>query len=231
MQGALGQVGLSRPHAPRFLTVAAVLALAGLTTACGSAASPSGVGTFTPGATASTAAPASSGGTGTDDFVMPPFGSNLHVMMSAFLPPVATLIPAVVAAKDYYLALYYSEYTGGSDTRWMTYTAGTQQTTVGAFLKGPVVAGQSFTGTLTFTDMSAAPDKIITGDIDVFMCVDSSHTTEVTYPGGRPLAKQPPLSQDDFRQMLYMAEGSNGQWYMDGATNPHYLPAAQGCSS
>jgi len=54
-------------------------------------------------------------------------------------------------------------------------------------------------------------------------------TTEVTYPGGRPLAKQPPLSQDDFRQMLYMAEGSNGQWYMVGSGAPDYIPARQGC--
>lgn len=218
---------------PRSLTLAA-LAIAALTAACGSGpSSPSSAGTFTPGAgQTTTATPANQSGTGADDYVMPPFGPNLHVIMTSWLPPAGSpLIPAVLAAKNWYLALYYSEYVGGTDTRWMTYTAGSAQASYAAFLKGPVIAGQSFTGTISFTGMSAAPDPLLKGDIDVFMCVATAHGTEVFYPSEKPEPKQPPLNTDDYTQKAYLAQGSTGQWYLVGATNPHDIPAAQGCPS
>jgi hypothetical protein len=233
MQGYGRQAGLAWPRGPRPLALAvAALALAAGTAACGSApAAPAG--TFTPGAGTSgpaAAAPSPVGGTGADDYVMPPFAASLHVTMTSWLPPAGSpLIPAVVAAKDWYLALYYSESLGGTDTGWMNYTAGTAQPNVGSYLKGPVIAGQSFTGTLVFGDMSAAPDKTLKGDVDVFMCVQSSRTTEVFYPSEKPEPKQPPLGMDNFRQQLYLAEGSNGQWYMVGSGAPDYIPARQGC--
>jgi hypothetical protein len=213
---------------PRSLALLA-LAVVALTAACGSAPpKPSGAGTFTPGA--GSAGPGSSGGTGADNFVMPPFGSNLHVTMTSWLPPAGSpLIPAVVAAKNWYLALYYSEYVGGTDNRWMTYTGGTAQSSVQKLLQGPLVAAQSFTGSISFTGMSAAPDKVLKGDIDVFICVATAHTTEVSYPGEKPEPRQPPLNTDDYKQMAYMAQGSNGQWYLVGSTKLNYIPAAQGC--
>ncbi len=236
MLGNRGRFGLGRQQAarmPRSLTLVA-LAVAALTAACGSApASPGSAGTFTPGAgTTASAAPANSGGAGADDFVMPPFGSNLHVVMTNWLPPAGSpLIPAVVTAKNWFLALYYSEYVGGTDNRWTTYTAASAQPTYQKLLQGPFVAGQSFTGTISFTDMSATADKVFKGDIDVFACIATAHSTEVFYPSDRAESKQPPLNQDDFRQMLYLAQGSTGQWYLVGATNPAYIPAAQGCPS
>lgn len=234
MLGNRGRFGLGRQQAarmPRSLTLVA-LAVAALTAACGSApASPGSAGTFTPGAgTTASAAPANSGGAGADDFVMPPFGSNLHVVMTNWLPPAGSpLIPAVVTAKNWFLALYYSEYVGGTDNRWTTYTAGTAQQSFANFLMGPVIAGQSFTGTISFTGMSAVADKALKGDVDVFMCVATAHSTEVFYPSDKPEAKQPSLSTDDYKQVAYMAQGSTGQWYLVGATNPDYIPASQGC--
>jgi hypothetical protein len=236
MLGNRGRFGLGRQQAarmPRSLTPVA-LAAAALTAACGTApSSPTSAGTFTPGAGATaSAAPANSGGAGADDFVMPPFGSNLHVIMTDWLPPAGSpLIPAVVAAKDYYLALYYSEYVGGTDSRWMTYTGATAKPTIASLLKGPLVAGQSFTGTISFTGMTAAPDPspLFKGDIDVSICVATAHSTEDFYPSEKPEPKQPSLSTDDYRQMAYIAQGSTGQWYLVGATKLDYIPASQGC--
>src|SRR5215469_1553086 len=185
MPGNRGRSGRGQQQGPRMPRPLALVALAvvALTAACGSAApKPSSAGTFTPGA-GSSAGPGSSGGTGADNFVMPPFGSNLHVTMTSWLPPAGSpLIPAVVAAKNWYLAWYYSEYVGGTDNRWVAYTGGTAQPGYEHFLKGSLVAGQSFTGTISFSGMNAAPDKALKGDIDVLICVTTAHSTEVFYP-------------------------------------------------
>jgi hypothetical protein len=98
-----------RPPGPGTL-VAAALAVAALATACSAPSASPAAATFTPGAGAGTGASAapsasSSGGTGTDDFVMPPFGSHFHVTMTDWLPAAGpSLVPAVVAAKNFWLA-------------------------------------------------------------------------------------------------------------------------------
>lgn len=236
MLGNRGRFGRERQQAvrmPRSLALVA-LAVAALATACGSApSSPSSAGTFKPGAsTSATAAPANSGGTGADSFVMPPFRANLQVVMTNWLPPAGSpLIPAVVAAKNYYLALYYSEYVGGTDNRWQTYAAATAWPSIQKILQSPSVVGQSFTGAISFSAMSAAPDKLLKGEVDVLMCVATAHSTEAFYPSEKAEPTQPPLSTDDYRQTAYMAQGSTGQWYLVAASKLTFIPASPGCPS
>jgi len=44
---------------------------------------------------------------------MPPFGNNVHLVMSGWLPKQASLVQAVLADTDYQLAYLYAEYTSG----------------------------------------------------------------------------------------------------------------------
>src|SRR5262249_25345275 len=53
----------------------------------------------------------------------PPFGSNVHVIMPAWLPAERSEIPAVITAKNFLLAFLYAEDKGNQDHRWATYVA------------------------------------------------------------------------------------------------------------
>jgi hypothetical protein len=233
--GGHSRIGRRRPPGPVTL-VAAALATAALATACSAPAADPPAATFTPGAGAGTgtAAPSasSSGGTGADSFVMPPFGSNFHVTMTDWLPPAGSqLVPAVVAAKNFWLAFYYSEYTGGKDNRWRTYTSGAMQPLVQKTLRAPDVAGQSMIGSMSFGGMSAAPDPKISGDIDVTICIDGSKLTDTYLGTGKAFPTQVPRSQADYKETAYVAQGSTGLWYMTYFTNQVTVPAAQGCGA
>jgi hypothetical protein len=238
MRGYRGysRIGRRRPPGPAALAAVA-LAAAALATACSAPAADPPAATFTPGAAAGTgpaAAPpaSSSGGTGADDFVMPPFGSRFRVTMTDWLPPAGSpLVPAVVAAKNFWLAFYYSEYTGGQDSRWRTYTSGAMQQLVQKTLRAPDVAGQSMIGSMSFGGMSAAPDPKISGDIDVTICIDGSRLTDTYLGTGKAFPTQVPRSQADYKETVYVAQGSTGLWYMTYFTNQVTVPPAQGCGS
>jgi hypothetical protein len=224
-----------RPGRPLTLA-AATLAAATLTAACSASAGHQPAATFTPGApasgTAAAAGPASSGGTGADDFVMPPFGGNVRVAMTDWLPAAGSrLIPAVVTMKNFFLAFYYAQYKGGHDHRWAAYVSGTAQPAVAQSLQAPDVAGQSFTGAMSFGAMSAAADPKLKGDVDVRICVDTSHLTDTYLPSGKVEPTQPPPSQDDYTTTAYLAKGSTGQWYVVGLRQSVSVPVAKGCTS
>ena len=238
MRGYRGYSRIWRRRPPGPLTLAAAaLAAAALATACSAPSASPAAATFTPGAGAGTgtaAAPSasSSGGTGADDFVMPPFGSNFHVAMTDWLPAAgSSLVPAVVAAKNFWLAFYYSEYTGGKDNRWRTYTSGAMQSLVEKTLRAPDVVGQSMIGSMSFGGMSAAPDPKISGDIDVTICIDGSRLTDTYLGSGKAFPTQVPHSQADYKETVYVAQGSTGQWYMTYFTNQVTVPVAQGCGA
>ena len=50
---------------------------------------------------------------GPGSVIMPPFGTNAHVIMTSWMPKDARLAQAVLTDKDYELAFLYAEYTGG----------------------------------------------------------------------------------------------------------------------
>ena len=60
-------------------------------------------------------APAQASDRGRLGDVMPPFGKNVHIDMTTWLPANASLAQAVLTDKDYELAYLYAEYTGGQD--------------------------------------------------------------------------------------------------------------------
>jgi hypothetical protein len=243
MRGYLGYRGYLRTRKHRLpppISVATgTLAVAALAAGCSAPSPHPSAVTFTPGASAGTGATAapsasasSSGGTGADDFVMPPFGSNVRVTMTDYLPPAGSpLIPAVVTTKNWFLAYYYSQYKGGTDKRWVTYTAGNAQPIIEKNLEASDVAGESFIGSLSFGAMSAEPDPKIAGYIDVKICIDASKLTDTSLSTGKVLPTQPASGHTDYKTMAYVAKGSTGLWYVAGLTNPILVPAAEGCTS
>jgi hypothetical protein len=222
-----------RPLCP--LTLAAMaLVTVGITTACSAPSSRPAAAVFTPGAGAGSAAArpsaSSSGGTGADGFVMPPFGSNVQVHMTDWIPPSsAAPVPAVVAAKNYLLAFYYAQYVGNKDGRWTAYVSGTAQPAIAKALDVPAVTAESFTGALTFPQMTAAADPRISGAVDVSACVDAFHMTDTSLATGKALTRQPPVNQDIYQTTTIMAQGSNGGWYVIGINDPVFYPIARGC--
>src|SRR5439155_4596195 len=50
-----------------------------------------------------------------------PFGSNVHILMPAWLPADRGEVPAVITAKNFLLAFLYAEYKGNQDHRWAIY--------------------------------------------------------------------------------------------------------------
>jgi hypothetical protein len=222
-----------RPPCPLTLAVTAVVT-AGITAACSAPSSHPAAAIFTPGAgtgnPAASASASSAGGTGADGFVMPPFGSNVQVHMTDWIPPAdPAQVPAVVAAKNYLLAFYYAQYVGNKDDRWTAYVSGTAQPTIAQALDVPAVTTESFTGTLTFPQMTAAADPRINGAVDVSTCVDAFHMTDTSLTTGKALTRQPPVNQDIYRTTTIMAQGSNGGWYVIGINDPVFYPTAKGC--
>src|SRR5262245_50847652 len=105
----------------------ALLAGVALVVACGSAPPP----TFHPHG----ANPAGAGGvtgpsssrlaqTASQRVTWPPFGSNVHVIMTDWLPVDRSEVPAVITAKNFLLAFLYAEYKGNQDRRWAIYVSG-----------------------------------------------------------------------------------------------------------
>src|SRR5215467_16124721 len=100
----------------RTLAAAGLLAAAALAvTACSSGGGTAA--TFTPGGGGQSAAgdQASDAATGAPGYVMPPFGSNVHIDMTSWLPTDASQAQAVNVDKNYELAFLYAEYKGGQD--------------------------------------------------------------------------------------------------------------------
>ena len=110
--------------------------------------------------------------------VVMPFGKNVHIEMTSWLPSSASEAQAVLTDKDYELAYLYAEYTSGQDTSWTGYVSPTMQTEVQTALSQPSITGESFTGTIGFFDMTAVPDPTVRGDLDVSACFDNARLLE-----------------------------------------------------
>ena len=217
---------------PRGATVlaAAVCATAVLGVAACSAGGPSAA-TFTPeGGSAS----APGGGQASDaaapgGYVMPPFGANVHVQMTSWLPASASEAQAVNTDKDYELAFLYAEYKGGQDQSWVNYVSPVMQTAVQQSLQASDVTTESFTGTIEYFDMSVIPDPLVKGDLDVSACFDNAGSTNTDLTTGKVIPDTSSPDSHYVRISDELRKDSAGQWQVVSSLPAVYYPEAKQC--
>jgi hypothetical protein len=133
--------------------VAALIAV----TACSSSPSASMLAAAGSGSSATVAnGQSSAGGVTGVAYVMPPFGKNVHIEMTSWLPSSTAQAQAVITDKDYELAYLYSEYRGGQDQSWVSYVSSIMQSAVQQSLRATDVTTESFTGTISYFGMRVA---------------------------------------------------------------------------
>lgn len=208
-------------------TSAVLAGIALLVAACGSAKAGQ---TFHPTGTASSAAAAPvATQASTEGLTWPPFGDQAHVVMPAWMPGQASQTAAVVANKNFLLALLYAEYRGDRDHRWRAYVGAGLRPPLSAQLAQPDVTTQSFTGTIRFSHMSSFPDPAHKGAVDVVQCFDNSHSTNTSIRTGRPVPDNTPADQHYYQTTNVLARGSDGTWQVIAMYPPIYYPRAVEC--
>ena len=208
------------------VVAAAVLAL----TACGSPKPPA----FTPGGPASggtstTTATPMAQPSGPPGVSMPPFGASTHIVMTSWVPQIASLVPAVNADKDFELAYLYAEYTGGQSGDWASYVSAGMGEALRGALAAQSVTTESFKGTITFSQMSVMHDPKITKDVDVSACVDDAQALDTDLKTGKVLPGQSPSDHSYYKYTDELAPLSGGQWQVVGNYAPIYYPQAKEC--
>lgn len=202
-------------------TAACVTALM-LASACGSSSTPA----FHPAGKASAVPHTAPAGSST--VTWPPFGSNVHIDMTSWLPSDRSQVPAVIADKDFQLAYLYSEYRGGQDQRWADYASPAIQPSYKKTLSQPDVTTQSFTGTVRYFQMQAFPDPNTHGAIDVSSCEDSSRAPSTDLHSGKIIPGTPPPDQAAWRYTEVVGY-SGGQWKVISAYPSSYYPREKDC--
>jgi hypothetical protein len=212
-----------------------------LATACGSgsaphtfhpAANPAGGASADP-SSSPTAAPQASGTAAGTTLTVPPFGQNAHIAMTSWLPAQRSEIPAVIAAKNFLLAVLYADYTGDRDHRWTGYAApGPVRSGLARTLAQPGITTESFTGTIRLWRMHAlktGPGP--KGSIEVFECIDNSHARNTGLSSGKVLPKrlQTPKNQNYYLNSDVLARSSTGHWQVISIPAAVYYPQAQEC--
>ena len=213
----------------RTLTAAGLLAAAALgVTACSSAGP---AATFTPGGGGPSAAGASASdaAAGPGGYVMPPFGPNVHVDMTSWLPADAAQAQAVNTDKDYELAYLYAEYKGGQDQTWVNYVSSVMQTAVQQSLQATDVTTESFTGTVKYFDMSAIPDPLVKGDLDVSACFDNAGSSNTDLTTGKVIPDTSAPDSHYVRIADELRKDSAGQWQVTSSLPAIYYPQAAQC--
>jgi hypothetical protein len=195
--------------------------------ACGSAAKPA---TFHPAgpAPAAAASPASAP-SARGALTRPPFGQNVRVEMSGWLPAGSRRARAVVADKDFELAYLYAEYTGGKDTRWTAYVSHAVLRDFAADLAKPDVTTESFRGTVSYTHMRAFADPAHKGAIDVSGCYDNARSANTSITTGKVIPDRTPADDHYFRYTDILAKGGTGNWRVIGNYPAVYYPQAREC--
>jgi hypothetical protein len=153
----------------------------------------------------------------------------VQIIMPGWTPSAASEAPAVLANKNFLLALLYAEYRGNQDHRWRAYTASRLRGPLGAQLSQPDVTTQSFTGTIRFSHMTAFPDPRTKGAIDVAQCFDNSHSKNTGLHTGRPVPDNTPADQHYYRTTDVLAQAQNGSWQVVSMYPPIYYPQAREC--
>ena len=218
------------PRVPGATPLAAtVLAAAVLATTGCSAAGPSAA-TFTPGGGMSTAgAGQASDAAAPGGYVMPPFGPNVHVDMTSWLPANTAQAQAVNTDKDYELAFLYAEYKGGQDDSWVNYVSQVMRTAVQQSLQAPDVATESFTGTIKYFDMGVIADPEVKGDLDVSACFDNAGSSNTNRSTGAVIPDTSAPNSHYVRISDELRKDSAGQWQVVSSLPAVYYPEASQC--
>jgi hypothetical protein len=213
---------------PRVLG-AALLAATVLAAAACSAAGPSAA-TFTPGGGMSTAgAGQASDAAAPGGYVMPAFGTNVHVDMTPWLPANTAQAQAVNTDKDYELAYLYAEYKGGQDQSWVNYVSSVMQTAVQQSLQATDVTAESFVGTVKYFDMSVIPDPLVKGDLDVSTCFDNAGSSNTDRTSGKVIPDKSAPDSHYVRIADELRKDSAGQWQVVSSLPAIYYPQAAQC--
>src|SRR5487761_1159699 len=210
---------VSGPVAGLAAGVAALVAV----TACSSAQSAS-VLTPAGGGSSATAADQQAGGAQGVAYVMPPFGKNVHTEMTSWLPTDTAQAQAVVTDKDYELAYLYSEYRGGQDQSWVSYVSSEMQAAVQQSLRATDVTTESFTGTISYFDMSVIPDPLVHGDYDVSSCFDNAGSSNTSLSTGAVLPNTGSADSHYVRITDELRKNSAGQWQVVSSLPAVYYP-------
>jgi hypothetical protein len=204
----------------------AVVALLGVA-ACSATQSAS---TFTPGGGALSASGQAAGGTGTSPgYVMPPFGSNVHIEMTSWEPTDAAEAAAVNTDKSYELAYLYAEYKGGQDESWVNYVNPAMKTAVEQSLQASDVTTESFVGTIEYFDMSVIPDPVVKGDLDVSACFDNAGSSNTSLSTGAVIPDSAAPDSHYERISDELRKDSAGQWQVYSSLPAVYYPEASQC--
>ena len=211
------------------LTCAALFGVA----ACGGSGS-STTATFKPEGSLPSQAPAAaasraSGAPGSNSVIMPPFGKNVHMVMTNWLPSNAGEAQAVLTDKNYELAYLYAEYTGGVNQDWTAYVSPAMQTEVQQALSQPDVTTESFTGTIRFFDMTVLQDPTVPADLDVSACFDNAQSSNTSLHTGKVIPGNQPADQHYYRYTDQLAKDSSGAWKVVAVLPPVYYPRAKEC--
>jgi hypothetical protein len=201
--------------------------------ACGSGGGSAPAAVFHPegGASGNAAdASASSGSaSGAGSVIMPPFGKNLHVVVTSQLPANPSYAQAMITDEDFEFAVLYAEYKGGQDQGWASYADTAMQTEVTSFLSQSSITTESFIGTISYSHFTVIPDPQVKGDLDVSGCLDNSKSSNTNIRTGAVL---PDTTPPDQHYVLYTDElrrGAGGQWQVVSTLAPIYYPRAKEC--
>lgn len=205
--------------------VLAAMSLAG--TACSAAQSAS---TFTPlGGSSAPGGQASASAGPAPGYVMPPFGSNVRIEMTAWRPADAAQAAAVDTDKSYELAYLYAEYKGGQDERWVNYVSPAMKAAVEQSLQATDVTTESFVGTVKYFDMSVIPDPVVKGDLDVSACFDNAGSSNTSLSTGAVIPDTAPADSHYVRIADELRKDPAGQWQVYSSLPAVYYPEAAQC--
>jgi hypothetical protein len=219
--------GLS-PVRTKLIATAGLLAAVSLAGAACSA-TPS-ASTFTPlGGSPAAGGQAPAGAGPSPGYVMPPFGSNVHIEMTSWLPADAAQAAAVTTDKSYELAYLYAEYKGGQDESWVNYVSPVMKTAVEQSLQATDVTTESFVGTIKYFDMSVIPDPVVTGDLDVSACFDNADSANTSRSTGTVITDTASPDSHYVRISDELRKNSAGQWQVYSSLPAVYYPEAAQC--
>jgi hypothetical protein len=162
-------------------------------------------------------------------YVMPPFGANVHIEMTSWLPGDAEQVRAVNADKNYQLAFLYAEYKGGKDQQWTKYATPVMQREVASVLVAQDVTTESFTGTIRYFKMRVIPDPTVPGRLDVSSCFDNAKSSNTSLKTGAVLPDTGTANRHYVRITDQLAKNASGEWQVAASLQPVYYPQAKEC--
>ncbi len=162
-------------------------------------------------------------------YVMPPFGKNVHIDMTSWLPTDTDQAQAVNTDKNYELAFLYAEYRGGQDQSWENYVSPVMKTGVQQSLQATDVTTESFNGTIKYFDMSVIPDPLVKGDLDVSTCFDNAGSSNTDITTGKVVPDTSSPNSHYVRISDELRKNSTGQWQVVSSLPAVYYPQAKQC--